>query len=238
MSRFMFNAGTVVGGNDAFTQILLHFDGTSGSTSIIDSNPNNARSWITTASAPLSASVAKFGPTSLYGGLVNSPNGPYTNSLAGIVWGTNNFTIDFWIYPLSPTNGYAITWQGDEATAGGSSIQVLLNPTNAIGFTVSDGTTFARVNFQSAQVLPYNTWSHVACVRSGLNYYIFINGILQGSQALGDLITVPTPGFAYRVSTRSVDSDYGANCFIDEFRLSIGVARWTGNFTPNSQPYG
>jgi len=69
---------------------LLHFDGTNGSTSIVDSSGNNFIFAVSGAAA-LDTSTAVFGPSSLHctGGSVRG------NGAAGLNFGTGNYTVDF-----------------------------------------------------------------------------------------------------------------------------------------------
>lgn len=235
--RFMFNSGGL-GGNDQYTQVLLHFDGTNGSTSFIDSNRNNARTWQGTT-ASLSTTQAKFGPTSLnvIGKNWASPWLPYTNNLTGITWGTNNFTIDFWVYPISATQGYTLMWQADSGTsAANTSVFVQLNPDNTVRVIGSDGTTVGAVFYSTTGAVTYSTWNHIAVVRNGNVFTTYVNGVASGTQTANVSIVTPTI-YPLVIGPFDSASEFPGNCYIDEFRLSIGVARWTSNFTPNSLPY-
>ena len=81
-------------------------------------------------------------------------------------------------------------------------------------------------------------WYHIAVVRNGINFYIFVNGVSQS-------LTVNTPIGTNDVgnvdSTLYVGglapSSFYFNAWIDELRISKGIARWTTNFTPPSAPY-
>ena len=233
-----FGAGGGVG-NDQYTKILLHFDGTSGSTLIADSNINVARVW-TNSGAVLSSAQSKFGTTSVYLNNLQYPNLPYTISpppaSSGIVWGTQDFTIDFWLYPVTG-NGYALAWHGDGGSFATTAFVLSLDLSNRIRMTLSNGAV-ALCDYTSSAALSPGTWSHVAVVRSGATVVTYIGGIAYGSASIGGgSVVSPGAAYPYYIGPRGSAIDFTANCFMDEHRLSIGIARWTSNFTPPSEPY-
>jgi PKD repeat protein len=87
--------------------------------------------------------------------------------------------------------------------------------------------------------IPYNQWSHVAYVRSGNNLLLFANGTL--------LSTTPiTASYKYNAYNKAVligasytdvPTAWNYNGYVDESRLSKGIARWTTSFTPPTYPY-
>jgi hypothetical protein len=78
------------------------------------------------------------------------------------------------------------------------------------------------------------TWYHVAIVKNGTSYLMFINGTQIGTTQTStgvfqDVAAVMRIGL-------SGTSNY-LNGWIDEFRVSKGIARWTANFTPPTAEY-
>ena len=72
--------------------------------------------------------------------------------------------------------------------------------------------------------------------RSSATTYCFVNGTSipsTGNHISGTIFNSTSP---LKVGGDGFNSG-GTNGFIDEYRLSVGVARWTSNFTPPSQPY-
>jgi hypothetical protein len=85
-------------------------------------------------------------------------------------------------------------------------------------------------------------WHHIALVRNGTGtncIRIYIDGT-----SVGDLTLVAgawngaVPDLA---ATAVIGADtenlYYTNGYIDEFRISKGIARWTANFTPPTSEY-
>jgi hypothetical protein len=79
-------------------------------------------------------------------------------------------------------------------------------------------------------------WHHYAAVRGGNTVYLFLDGNLEG--------TANVAGVTFNDSSNKMvigrPGEYGgdyANGWIDEFRFSKGIARWTSNFTPPTLEY-
>ncbi|MCM8781755.1 MAG: LamG domain-containing protein, partial [Candidatus Omnitrophica bacterium] len=150
-------------------------------------------------------------------------------------FGGGDFTIDFWIYPTNITEE-EIMGQGNSSGNGGFSwvIRKNVNDRNdGMDFSLStDGTTWAvryKIGFD------VNTWQHIAFIRSGNSIYIFKNGILQKSEAFtGTLFNSPNLLGIARIG--EYDNLYFTG-YLDEIRISKGIARWTSNFTPPDTPY-
>ena len=75
--------------DDSYTVSLLHFDGTDGSTSITD---ESGKTW--SSSAQIDDAQSKFGGTSE---LFNSTTSITSPGNTDFVFGTDDFTIDFWL---------------------------------------------------------------------------------------------------------------------------------------------
>ena len=85
-----------------------------------------------------------------------------------------------------------------------------------------------------------NNWDHYAVVRSGNTLTIYKNGIAVGS---GDVtgMNMPTYTGPLYLGTTCWNLGWtamGLQGFLDDFRISKGVARWTSNFTPSANNYG
>jgi hypothetical protein len=81
-----------------------------------------------------------------------------------------------------------------------------------------------------------NTLYHVAVVRNGATCKIFIDGV---SQTITEIVAF-TDGSVDIGSTLRVGGGISSgywNGWIDELRISKGIARWTEDFTPPTEPY-
>jgi len=77
-----------------------------------------------------------------------------------------------------------------------------------------------------------STWHHIALCRSGTSTKLFLNGIQEGvtytdsSNYLSPEADRPVLGIANDTATNAV------NGYIEDFRITKGVARYTSTFTP------
>ena len=222
-----------VPGNDAFTKILLHMDGSNGGTTFTDVNAGGSSHTWTPTNATTSTSAAKFGPSSMLGsaGYITTPAHSDFNI------GTQDFAVDFWFNNNSVgSTGYGLCGQID---SGGTAIS----------------TSFAMSRFSGAGVIAVNiinvggssqitlttttgfsstlTWNHIALTKSGTTFRLFVNGILEDTNTLSSVNASTRPFTIGRLG----DSGTGFSARIDEFRLSVGTARWTANVTPPVAAY-
>ena len=99
---------------------------------------------------------------------------------------------------------------------------------------------FTNGNWQavSSAAVPLNAWTHIAVVRYQGVVSIYINGVQSGTTYTG---SCTDSGSGFSVGDLYIQGNYlsyfGFDGYIDEFRFSNGVARWTTNFTPPTSEY-
>jgi hypothetical protein len=215
----------------ANTSLLLNFT----NAAIYDATVQN--NVVTVGDAQASTTQFKWSPTSMRfdgtGDLLYAPS----NAVFDLA--TGDFTIEFWFNTntLTPsgagTAGYAFivgktNWNGS-AGAGWSIFQ--LNQT--IGFFYA-GAALNSISTGNV-ITSTGTWYYVAVVRSGTatnNTKIYINGVQQAQGT--PTVTVSTSGICVGGinATYGWDNGYYTNGYIQDFRITKGVARYTANFTP------
>jgi hypothetical protein len=178
----------------------------------------------TVGDARISNTQSKFGTGSISfpGSLTSYLKIPTNPSLD---FGTGDFTAETWVY--------FNTVASDQGLFGGST-------TNAweIRWRTSTGLNLGRLNtaFDStwAWSPSSNTWYHVAVTRSGANTRAFINGTQIGS-TLTNANTYNSGTLFYAGLTDT--SNNPLNGYMDEIRVTKGVARYTSNFTAPTAPF-
>jgi hypothetical protein len=176
--------------------------------------------------AAYSTEQQKFGTGSIKfdgsGDRITSP------SSADFGFGTADFTIELWVYP---TNLTAINYLFDFRTsAGGSQAAPSLEwSNNRLAYYVTGSNRITS----ATGVLIENTWQHVTICRSGTATKLFVNGTQRGSTWTDTTNYVTSP---FTLGAQS-SGDYSFNGYIDEVRVSKGVAHYTANFTAPAEPF-
>jgi YD repeat-containing protein len=99
------------------------------------------------------------------------------------------------------------------------------------GPTLSFGVQGDGISVQSAAgAIAANTWYHVAVARQGSNLRMFINGVLVGTSTNTTNSSSTGALFIGRLNSTYPENDW--NGYIDDFRISKGVARYTTSFAP------
>ena len=150
--------------------------------------------------------------------------GDYITFAAGNFYFPSDFTIECWIRGSSLAGANSIVANN----FGGNNGFLLWVQSNALRARLYDSSA-NQTNLIGSISISDNTWTHVALTRSGNTIKTFINGTQDQSgtytDTLGDISVVSTIG-AYNSGTSPL------NGYIQDFRLTKGLARYTANFTP------
>lgn len=213
---------------------LLHYDGTNGSTMVIDSsalhlNPVNT-------GVILTDSVAKFGPTS---GAFNGTTSVMALGDKPGRLGNVDFTIECWVYPQASTSrfpcifGNYTSWYGGN---GGLAIFVGHFSADRTKYQVALNGTFPAI--QSAATIVLNQWIHVAVVRYNNVITLYLDGVANGSYTVPAGQSFDGVGNATSVGLAAdTTADGYLHACMDEFRITKGLARYTANFTPPASAF-
>ena len=210
-------------------ELLLPFDGANDATSTTDESDNN-HTVTFNGSADISTAQSKFGGSSLY-----LPGG--SNDWVNIAgssdfnFGTDDFTIELWIYRTGTSYGFVIETRGGEDTTS----------TDGIGLTIgSGGNNEILVAVNRSNVISINQdhqtndqWQHFAIVREGSTMTLYIDGTARGTGSNSTNFNRSRP-FRLGNFHGSSSGGYGFPGYIDDFRVTKGLARYTSNFTPPS----
>jgi len=207
--------------------LLLHGDGTNGSTSITDSS-GIPKAVTAGGNAQISTAQSKFGGASIAfdgAGDYLSLGTPSTYTYLDI--GSVDFTVEFWVY-TNGTSTYAVL--GNLVNSSGSGhFWLTLNSTYTGLHTV--GFAAAGTNYKfGTSALTTGAWTHIELSRSGTSLYCFVDGVQLGTtQTLNNFTGTLTNDM--RIGT-TTDGAMSLNGYIDDLRLTSGVARHIADFTP------
>ena len=213
--------GTTVG--DVYfpqTKLLLPFDGTNGATTTSDlSNSNHTVTF--NGNAQISTSLSKFGGSSCY--LDGSGDYISTPSSSAFEFGTADFTIEFWARRTG-TGTYPYVFDCRPAGANAVLITIYLDHANSY---VPHVYINNAVRITSTASMSVDTWYHIALVRSSGATTLYMNGSSVGSFS-DSFSYIAAP---FRLGAYS-NGGYGFTGYVDDFRTTKGIARYTSSFTP------
>lgn len=214
----------------ANTQFLLSgknsaiFDGTM---------QNNIR---TIDGAKVKTSPYKYGTGSMYfDGSGDYVLVPPTRNLE---FGSGDFTIEFWWYPTSTARQalYHGSYGGDWSI-GIDYSSVSTNQKIGI-WASSNGSSWNLINSDNGgngigtTTITQNSWNHIAFVRSGTTWMLFVNGSrdLNLTGISGTL--VDRSGYSKVIGNWWTNAAMAqTNGYLDDFRITKGYARYTANFS-------
>jgi hypothetical protein len=207
--------------------LLLHGDGANGSTTITDSSPT-PKPVPVVANAQISTAQSKFGGASI----AFDGAGDYLQ-LAGQVdfaFGTGNFTIETWVRFNNINKNQQLINFNDNSIA--PRVELFVNSSNNVG-VYNNGTQ----RIISTSSVSANTWYHIALARNGADTKLFIDGVQAGSTYSDSSNYTVAAGrpvigiLGFNLIDQSLDG------YIDDLRITKGVARYTANFTPPAAPF-
>ena len=226
----------------ASVSVLLRGQGANNSTEITDSAAA-AKAIAVVGAAKISTAQKKSGTSSMFfggnGDYLSVPASPGNN----FNFGTGDFTIETWFYLASVSSVYrnlvVIPW-------GGTNMSIRF----ADGFGgrlqfASESTSFPTLySSDYTQGSLAGAWHHVAFTRSGGISRAFLDGnLLTVANSNFGIQGNPVTSWADSSNIASVTQAYisymGSEAwhgYVDDVRITKGVARYTANFTPPTAP--
>ena len=215
------------------TDLLLPFDGTNGATATDDlSNLSNAVTF--GGNASISTARSKFGGSSCH----FDGTGDYVD-VGGTYWTTGaaidsgDFTLEFWLN-VDAWGANTMSWVTNYGTNTGWA--VYSDPSsNKVYWWHYNGSAYVYLNHLTGTrtAMSLDTWYHVAVTRSGSTFRLFLNGTQEDSMTdSNDMSSSNGAVFdGLRFGAVNVGLNYPVNGYMDDFRITKGVARYTSNFT-------
>lgn len=192
--------------------MLLHMDGANGSTTISDSS-STPKTVTALGGAALSTAQAKFGPSSCF--FDRNDDRLEVAAHNDFLFGTGDFCWECWAYFTSLVGNQTLITLG----------------TNRTLYLASNGILYyyepAISNNVAGAACPINQWVHCAVTRAGGLMRIFVDGV---SSAPASYTNNLTENFLWIGKYQNISSPMGG--YIDEIRITRGVPRYEGNFSP------
>lgn len=212
--------------NFANVVLLCHFDGVDQQTTTVDSSSFHRTVGLT--GSKLVTASAKFGASSLTQGV-----GQYANIADSADWdfGAGQFTVEAFVYPTATISGsraIVVQWSG-----GNFAWFFGFNGNTLNFFYSTTGADFPTVT--GAYTPTLNQWIHIAADRDASNVLrIYVDGVVIASATVSSTFFNSTT-FLQIGNDGTTTKNFVGN--IDEVRITKGVARYGGAFTPPTEQF-
>ena len=152
-------------------------------------------------------------------------------------FGAANFTVECWVYPTSAGAGFGNYIYGDVNAAGqntSGSLQAVFDSSRIFKSYVILNNVLNTIADTTARSL--NTWYHYALVRNGTDISMYIDGTKVGtSLTTSTAVDSTTIRMAVGGAGEYVGLEFQG--YIQDFRISKSLARYTSNFTPPTSEF-
>jgi hypothetical protein len=222
-------AGNDVVGVGGAATFLARFNGADGQTNYV--SEDSALRPATFVGAELDTAQKQFGVSSA----LLSTNSPaqairFPNS-SDFHLGSGNFTVECWVRFNGDPGTAAVGLVTFYMITGNERSWAFFLDNNQLSFSwTTDGTggTFSSITGSWNPVDA--TWYHLAACRSGTTLRLFANGVQVGSGTMSD---TPHPSTVANLTLGNYDfPNSPLSGWIDEVRISVGTALYTGAFSP------
>lgn len=226
--------------------LLLHMDGTNGSTTFLDSGvfklPVTATGYVS-----ISTDEAQFNQSGKFEGNIipdttaDFEGGSLSVSNNRLTLGIDDFTVEFWIYcdsnRLSSFDQPIIVFPN--AQHGGIWIQTYFS---GVSLSWVVGAPSDNAYAVIDDYFTYDQWHHIAAVRRAGVVSLFVDGTLQtGSQSTIEQPSLASSSVLIGGWAEGIGNNNGTGLFfrgfLDEVRILKGKAAYTSNFTPPAAPF-
>lgn len=186
-------------------------------------------------------SFSPFGPLSgdappqVGGSVYLDGNGDYLTlpSTSGQL-GSGDFTFEAWVYPIAKSTSMPLIWQ-NYTTWGSGAFAVFAGHSSddVTKYQVACDGTFPAI--KSSSNIVYNTWTHLAVVRSNGVIKLYVNGVQEGSSFTNSNALNGAGSSVIGTNISDLSNCYFNGC-ISNLRVVKGSAVYTAAFKPPTAP--
>jgi regulation of enolase protein 1 (concanavalin A-like superfamily) len=175
------------------------------------------------------SSVGKFGGSYYFNGTTDYISIPDSDDWH---FGSDDFTIDFWINMTANPDQYDLLMGYREAAGAFDGWQIGFDYDNT-----DDDIWISLISILykwEGVTLPVAGWHHMAIIRNGTDLRMYLDGISQGSKTSSDDV-VGNAGYTFEIG-RNPNNSLFFDGYLSNIRITKGIARWTTNFAPPASP--
>ena len=145
-------------------------------------------------------------------------------------FGSGNFTVEAWVYSKG---GQSVMIWGNGSSGNN---WVAFYTSTAAEFAIAVGGAVPLDVLTGTNSIVSDQWSHVALVRNGDVFTIYINGIKGNSGTRAGAVPYYDATNTYFGGPRWPGDTASSNGYMSNLRIVKGVAVYTANFTPSTAP--
>ena len=154
---------------------------------------------------------------------------------SSVNFASNDWTIECWIYPRTNVGDSGI-WH--QSASGIDWFSIYLDGSFNPKFVLRNYNSTQWAGTAAANTAPQNTWTHVALVRQfGTGFYLYANGKLIASDITNASVAMVDKTHNHVIGhERYAGNGQDFDGLISDFKIDIGTAHYTGEFTPPTAP--
>ena len=177
----------------------------------------------------ISTSIKQYGAGSL--SLPSISSYIYVPLSASLSLASADFTMECWIYPTGTGIGTIMT-NTTSSTITANTWSLSLNSNKYLVFTYFNTSIVTITGGTTA--IATSAWTNIAVSRNNGNLYLFVNGTIVQTATLSPLTVAFDTGSAPFYIGNGINGITGN---IDEFRLTLGYARYIATYTISNLPF-
>lgn len=208
---------------------LMHFEGSDASTTLTDVT---GKSWTAAADAQIDTAQYKFGSSSIL--FDGTGDYAYCSSSSDFDFGTGDFTIEFWMRSSQSSGSYTGMISVGSGSATGNWMIQNRTTTADCAFWWYDISGWKSVSTNTN--VNDGNWHHIAVTRSGDSVRIFQDGTLKNTTTGASAHSIGNGSAGLNIGRDQYDNGY-YNGWLDDLRVTKGVARYTASFTAPTAPF-
>lgn len=213
----------------AYVKMLLRMEGANLSTTFTDEKGrtiiNAGAPFITTAETPPCGDFKSAATT----------KGIYMANDPTFAFGTQDFCVEMYVKTLGVGSNYGFLFANNTSSSGyGNACVFFINHTGKLAVYHWDSGYVMEANGSGSVNLVTGNWAHVAITRYLNKMHAFVDGVEQPYTTQLDISAKNLFGAAgWSLARDQTDSSYDTHIgLVDDYRITVGVPRYTGNFTP------
>ena len=212
----------------ASVSLLLHCDGADGATTFVDNSPT-PKTITVYGNAHIETDQSKFGGASAFFSATNDGRERVSAPAeAGNLNAYSTFTVEAWVRVTNWDDYSFFISQGSGSSNRGWGINV--NASQARFYYTTDGSSDELI--YAPHTFALDTWYHIAVVSTAGQIAIYVDGASKGTGTLSGAIFNSTGPLQLGSFMEYTGISHCFRGYVDEVRITKGVARYTAAFTP------